>query len=94
MKLNFSKKKRKVHTQPDLSWQEIPAGIPEVLTKRMVLSKVNGIHDPMGLVAPFTVRAKIMLRKLWCRDKKFDWDDAMPEHLRQEWVTFLKNCSS
>ena len=79
-----------VHTQPDLSWQEIPAGIPGMLTKRMVLSQVNGICHPMGLVAPFTVRAKIMLRKLWGRDEKLDWDDAMPERLRREWVTFFK----
>ena len=90
VKLNFSKKKRKVHTQPEISQQEIPAGIPEMLTKRMVLSQVNGIYDPMGLVAPFTVRAKIMLRKVWAQDKKLDWDDAMPEHLRREWVTFFE----
>lgn len=82
VKLNFSKKKRKVHMQPDLSQQEFPAGIPEVLTKMMVLSQVNGICDPMGLVAPFKVRAKIMLRKLWGQDKKSDWDDVIPEHLR------------
>ena len=90
VKKNFSKKKRKVHTQPDLSQQEIPAGIPEMLTKRMVLSQVNGIYGPMRLVAPFTVRAKIMLRKLWAQDKTLDWDDAMPEHLRREWVTFFE----
>ena len=90
VKLNFSKKKRKVHTQPDLSWQEIPAGIPEVLTKRMVLSQVNVIYYPMGLVAPFTVCAKIMLCKLWGQDEKLNWDDAMPERLRREWVTFFE----
>lgn len=61
-----------------------------MLTKRMVLSQVNGIYDPMGLVSPFTVRAKIMLRKLWAQDKKLDWDDAMPERLRREWVTFFE----
>ena len=56
----------------------------------MVLSQVNGIYDPMGLVAPFTVRAKSMLRKLWGQDEKLDWDDAMPERLRREWVTFFE----
>ena len=56
----------------------------------MVLSQVNEIYDPMGLVAPFTVRTKIMLRKLWGRDEKLDWDDAMPEHLRREWVAFFE----
>ena len=89
VKPNFSKKKRKVRTQPDLSQQEIPAGIPEMLTKRMVLSQVKGIYDPMGLVAPFTVRARIMLRKLWAQDKKLA-GLAMPERLRREWMTFFE----
>ena len=44
----------------------------------------------MGLISPFTVRAKIMLCKLWGRDEKLDWDDAIPERLRQEWINFFQ----
>ena len=39
--------------------------IPEVLTNRMILSQVNSIYDPLGLDGPYTVRAKILMRKLW-----------------------------
>lgn len=44
----------------------------------------------MGLVSPFTVHAKIMLRKLWGQDEKLVWDDAIPERLRREWLTFFE----
>ena len=59
------------------------------LTKRSILSQVNGIYDPLGLVAPFTVKAKIMLRKLWLHEEKLDWDDEIPENLQLEWRQFF-----
>ena len=90
IKLNFSVKKRKVHSEPDLSCEQVPAKIPQTLTKRQVLSQVNRVYDPMGLVPPFTVRAKMMLRKLWGHENKLDWDDPIPEHLKREWITFFE----
>ena len=63
----------------------IEKGLSLKLTKRSILSQVNGIYDPLGLVAPFTVKAKIMLRKLWLHEEKLDWDDKIPENLQLEW---------
>ena len=40
---------------------QITAAFPLNLTKQQILSQVN----PMGLISLFTVRTKIMLRKLW-----------------------------
>ena len=31
-----------------------------------------------------------MLRKLWVQDRKFDWDEPIPETVRQEWIKFFK----
>ena len=31
-----------------------------------------------------------MLRKLWAQDKKFDWDEPIPETFRQEWIKLFK----
>ena len=51
---------------------------------------MNGIYDLFDLISPFTVKAKIMLRKLWTQDRKFDWDEPKPETFRQEWIKFFK----
>ena len=89
LNLNFSAKKRKSKSQPNLSPETILDGIPAELSKRIMLSQINGIYDPRGLLAPFTVRAKIMMRKLWARDKRLDWDDPIPSELRDEWAKFF-----
>ena len=99
VKINFSIKRRKVHLEPDLSREQVPTSVPAPLSKRQVLSQVNGVYDPLGLISPFTVRAKMMLRKLWGQDERLDWDDAIPDHLGHDWITFfeelfqLKNAS-
>ena len=42
-------------------------------TRRGLLSIVSSIYDPLGLVAPFVLPAKILLQEL-CRDN-LSWDD-------------------
>ena len=89
VKLNFSIKSRKIHDLPNLHQRDLPAGIPDNLTKRLILSQINRIYDPRGLLAPFTVRAKIMMRRLWARDRKIDWDDPIPIELLEQWRIFF-----
>ena len=36
------------------------------LTKRVLLSQVARIYDPLGLAAAFLIRAKIGLGSVWC----------------------------
>jgi len=38
-----------------------------VCTKRNVLKKVGALFDPLGFLAPFIVRAKILLQAMWMR---------------------------
>lgn len=42
----------------------IEAAISTTITKRMILSQINRIYDPLGLASPVTVRAKILMRQL------------------------------
>ena len=59
------------------------------LTKRIVISQLNGIFDPLGLLTPFTVKGKILMRKLW--QLKYDWDTPLCEKLREEWTLFFQD---
>ena len=71
--LNFSRKIRRVHISPDLSPEQMRIETPDALTKQTILLQINGVYDLMGLIAPFTVRAKILMMKLWQEPKQIGW---------------------
>ena len=60
-------------------------------TKRIILSQVNSIYDPLGLAGPFTVRAKILLRQLWGMEEKLNWDDPIPDNYTRDWKQFCQD---
>ena len=87
--LNFTPKIEKLRSGSNLTEEQVIALIPPILTKRMVLSQINGIYDPLGLAAPFTVSAKILMRKLWIGEwKDLTWDNPIPASLREECCDF------
>lgn len=61
------------------------------ITKRIILSQINRVYDPLGLAAPVTVRAKILMRQLWATEKKLGWDDPVPEKQRINWLEFFQD---
>ena len=64
--------------------------MPQPLTKRIILSQVNGVFDPPGLVTPFTVRSMILLRQLWAgENKNLGWDDDVPRVDKDHWQEFF-----
>lgn len=56
-------------------------------TRRGVLSVVSSIYDPLGLLAPVVLPAKIFLQQL-CKDK-LTWDEVMPDKLAQYWNALI-----
>ena len=44
---------------------DIPTPIQQRITRRSVLETVMKIYDPMGLLSPFMVSSKILLRETW-----------------------------
>ncbi len=86
--LNFSEKKRGVRSEADLTQADIPHAIPNLLTRRIVLQQVMTIYDPLGIICPFTLKAKILLRNTW--ELKLDWDEPLPAQMRAQWVTFFE----
>jgi hypothetical protein len=62
-----------------------------VKTKRVVLSLTAQLFDPLGLIAPVVVTAKIFLQKLWTA--KLEWDEKLPNYLENQWDNFVKTLS-
>ncbi|XP_049294150.1 uncharacterized protein LOC125769458 [Anopheles funestus] len=54
-------------------------------TKRSILSCIAKMYDPLGLIAPVLVRAKLLMQELWLL--KSGWDDPVPEQIYNKWTT-------
>lgn len=53
------------------------------LTKRSLLSAVNSVYDPLGIVAPCTIYAKLIFQEE-CR-RRIGWDEEMIEENKLSW---------
>ena len=53
-------------------------------TKRSILSVASGVFDPMGMLAPFIIRAKCIIQKIWLGG--WDWDEIITDaELLAQW---------
>lgn len=64
----------------------------EEVTKRRLLSAIAKIYDPLALLAPITITAKLFMQQLWLAG--IDWDDVVPEEIRLQWCKFREQLTS
>ena len=58
------------------------------VTKRSILSTMAAVFDPLGLISPISVAAKVLFQDL-CLEK-LGWDDPLPQDKLQRWEEWLK----
>ncbi|XP_055623062.1 uncharacterized protein LOC129766519 [Toxorhynchites rutilus septentrionalis] len=63
-----------------------------VSTKRSILSHTCSLFDPLGLLGPVIVSAKILISVLW--QSNFGWDDPLPQEYHQRWTEIAGQLSS
>ena len=89
-KLNFGPKKGKLRLEPNLTKDEFLKNPPSALTRRQVLRQVASIFDPLSLLTPVVLQAKLLLRDSWNNDtEKLGWDDPLPDCQVSEWIKFF-----
>ena len=63
------------------------------ITKRMALSFVNGQYDPLGLLAPVSLKLKLLLKQLYRPERSYEWDEPLEETQQQLWVKSLEDAA-
>jgi hypothetical protein len=60
----------------------------KALTRRGVLAVVSSLFDPLGMIAPYVMREKLLLQEL-CR-RKLEWDEEIDESGKKQWLRWLR----
>ena len=58
-------------------------------TRRGILSVVSSVYDPLGLLCPFVLSAKLLVQEL-CK-QKYGWDDELPPEDVTRWLQWLED---
>ncbi|XP_043498687.1 uncharacterized protein LOC122521991 [Polistes fuscatus] len=71
-----------------LIYSVAPIDLRERTTKRRILSEIAKIYDPLGLLGPIVLTAKILIQDCW--KTKVDWDESVPNVLHSSWIKFAE----
>ena len=93
-KVNVSRKRKGLKELPDIELEQLVEKFPVILTKRMVWRVVLGQYDILGLISVFTIRMKLIMKKLVeemadVTDKR-KWDMPVSEKIREDFIKVLK----
>ena len=58
-------------------------------TRRGILSMISSVYDPLGFLAPFMLRAKLLLQEL-CK-LNLGWDETIPAELETQWTKWFQD---
>ncbi|XP_039315481.1 uncharacterized protein LOC113002965 [Solenopsis invicta] len=60
-----------------------------IKTKRQVLSTISQLFDPLGLISPILIRAKLIMQGTWSANLK--WDDPLTGKLQRAWREYVND---
>jgi len=56
------------------------------VTKRNMLSVLSKIFDPLGLLGPITLTAKVLIQRVWLLN--LEWDETVPMDIHTAWTQY------
>ena len=61
------------------------------MTRRGIVSAIYYLFDPLGFIAPYIMKAKLLLQTL--SRKRRGWDDLIEETEKTQWTHWLDDLS-
>jgi len=73
----------------DTFYFKVDAAFHDSVSKRVILSVVSAIFDPLGLIAPITVVGRLIFQDV--TRLKLSWDEFVPVDILQRWNDWLQS---
>lgn len=62
---------------------KLPNSAGGAVTKRVALSEMATVYDPLGWASPVVLKARLFIRRVW--REKYDWETPLSMEMRREW---------
>ena len=90
MTIQVHPKRRNLRTGVPITLENKEALDSITFTPRNVLGITNSLYDPAGLTSPWSIKFRILLKKLHeDQHRHLQWDDPVPSHLAKEWKSLI-----
>ena len=90
LKVNISPRTRGVPIAGPLTNETFEIQTTDLLvTKRHILSATNSLYDPLGLLAPYLLKYKLLMREVV--RVGLEWDVTLPQPIADAWVALLRD---
>ncbi len=89
-RVNFGGKTRGRRLESDITEEDIQSGglLQLVVTRRLIWRIALGQYDPLGLLAPFLLRLKLLMRAL-SGGGPVDWDGVVDDSVKESFINIL-----
>lgn len=77
--------------ESDMFYFSVPKSVEKTISKRIMLSFLSSIFDPIGLVSPIVITGKILFQR--ATRSKISWDEPIGEDLQHSWNNWLLSLS-
>ena len=88
MKVNLSPRSQKIHMGENISADRVEEIRGTWLTKRVMMSQIYSIYDPLGLLSPITIKYKLLLQRMVVEG--LEWDEPLDGELLNQSQAVLK----
>jgi len=61
------------------------------VTKRSILQDSARIYNPLGILSPVTIRAKLLIQELW--QQSDEWDELLDKQMTDKWRDIATNAT-
>ena len=90
LEIHVSPKKRGIRTEEPISLNSLSDLATINLTPRIQVGLVNSFYDPLGLMCPWLIKFKLLLKKTTEPEyKHLTWDDKIPDQLGVLWKDLI-----
>ena len=94
--LKFERKSNKPKNEFSIQIRDFEESFPKILTRRLIASQMASLFDFLGLLTPFTLRGKLLMRELVQEQQSFNnfsskeiWDVPVSSSIYEKWKSYF-----